>query len=58
MRIIDLSEEDQEQIYIACFIIEKILEKHGDLSLSTFINDNKHNSIISLSYHNNRKLTK
>lgn len=57
MKVIDLSDEDREQIFLACAIIEKVLEKYGDLSIDSFIDDKKHNSLIRVSYSNNRKLS-
>lgn len=56
MRILDLTESEQQVVYRACEMIESVLEKHGELYLDTFLEDKKHRSIIHLSYHNNRKI--
>lgn len=56
MTILDLTETERQDIYVACRIIESVLEKHGEIYLDSFFNDNRHNSIVHLIYSNNRMI--
>lgn len=52
--ILAFTQEEKNKIFIACTILQQVIDSSGQESIYTRLEDLKNNSLITLNYYNNK----
>jgi hypothetical protein len=52
--ILEFSQENKNKIFIACTILQEVIDSSGHESIYTRLEDLKNDSLITLNYYNNK----